>query len=78
MRIFLVRARPKHCFAYSLLLHFNIPAFLVQYHMVFADSQRVPSNANLSSVDNFYLISKRNVSDVGFTMGFLGTVSGDF
>ena len=73
----MVRARPKHCFAYSLLL-LNITAFLVQYHMVFADSHRVPPNANLSSVVNFYLISKRNVSDVDFTMGFLRTVSGDF
>ena len=76
MRIFLVRARPKHCFAYSLLL-FNIPALLVQYNMVLADSQRVPPNAYLSSMDNFYLISKRNVSDFDFTKGFLKTVIGD-
>ena len=53
-------------------------AFLAQYHMVFGDSHRVPPNANLSSVVNFYLISKRNVSDFDSTMGFLRTVSGDF
>ena len=76
MRIFVVCARPKHCFAYSLLL-FNIPAFVVEYHMVLADSHRVPPNAYLSSMDNFYLISKRIVSDFNFTKGFLSTVIGD-
>ena len=61
MIIFLVRAGPKH--AYSLFLHFGIPACLVYDHMVFSDSHRVPSNANLSTVDNFYLISEKNVTD---------------
>ena len=76
MRIFLVRARPKHCFALSLLL-LNIPGFLVQYHMVLPDSHRVPPNAYLISKDNLYIISKRNVSDFDFTKGFLRTVIGD-